>query len=58
MDIEKLGPHVKCSKRRTCRMNCMSACNTMQLTDPREEAAAEKWKREYGPNGWRANERH
>ena len=50
IDTEKSGPHVKCSKHGTCRMNCVSKCNTMVLTDPKDKAAAERWKRKYGQN--------
>ena len=50
IDTEKSGPHVKCSKHGTCRMNCVAMCNTMTLTDQKDEAAAERWKLKYGQN--------
>lgn len=47
-DEEKDGPFVVCRKHGTCRMICISACNTGNLKDPKkDEAWAKRWKAKY-----------
>jgi len=30
------GPHVVCTKHGTCVLECIAACNTKKLVDPKE----------------------
>lgn len=39
------GPHAKCRKYGTCRMNCVASCNTHEVAHPEDAAAAEKWQK-------------
>jgi hypothetical protein len=42
--------HVKCSKHKICVLSCTSPCNTLTPTDPKDGAAAERWRLKYGQN--------
>lgn len=48
-DEEASGPLVECLKYGTCRMNCVSKCQTGKLKYPeRDKEWDERWKAKYG----------